>query len=63
MRDLTEHEVKVLRAGAGQDVAGFFWGAWVSACMEGLAGLGLIRSEVDATPTEAGRACLNTLEG
>lgn len=51
------------RAGAGEDVPGFFWGAWVSACMGSLAGLGLIRGESNATPPEVGRAYLDRMEG
>ena len=62
MDDLTSHEIEVLRAGAGQSVPGFAWGAWVSACMESLYGRGLIVGESDAPPPEAGCAYLDKLE-
>lgn len=58
MRELSDLEMQVLRAGAGEEVPGFSWGAWVSACMETLHGLGLIQGESDATPTARGRALL-----
>ena len=55
---ITDLERDVLIVAAGGNVPGFVWGAWVSACMEGLAGSGLIRGESDATLTDKGRALL-----
>ncbi len=58
MRDILSYEIEVLRIAAGEDVPGFAWGAWVSACLGALQGMGLVTGSTNYIATPEGHAAL-----
>ncbi len=58
---VNEHEIEVLRVCCGEKVPGFFWGAWVTACLESLRGKGLVTGGPVYKATDEGRRILACL--
>lgn len=63
MGELTEQELQVLRVANGEDVPGFFWGGWVTACLETLVGRGLVTRGPRYVATLKGRDLLAARDG
>lgn len=58
---LTSHEIEVLEMLGGKREGQ--WGAWVSACLETLSGMGLCTRGPNYQITPAGRAALEAFNG